>query len=230
MPDARAARASAADLACGAMGHDRCGHRPRARLGEITEYEQTVRSTVMTRVLRRLGPTKGFIAFYRRFGPKVDPWLMRSRGGRTMTRLYGLPSLLLDTIGVKTGLVRTSPLLYVRDGDDFVVVGTNFGQLTHPAWTANLLAHPQATIEVGHVRVAVGGELVDQAGWDRNWPRFRAVMRATPGTWRPVGIAHRGCSCCIPRLEHSTTTPRRRTISPQWSTGSGQYVNSIASL
>ena len=145
------------------------------RLDEIAEFEQSVHSTLMTRVFRRLGPTKGFIALYRRLGPKVDPWVMRSRGGRTMTRLYGLPGLLLDTTGVKSGLVRTSPLLYVRDGDDFAVVGTNFGQFTHPAWTANLLAHPRADIEVSQVRVAVEAELVDQAGWDRNWPRFCAV-------------------------------------------------------
>ena len=160
---------------CAAMGYDKCGHRPRdpARRDHRVRADRPQHRD--DRVLRRLGPTKGFIAFYRRFGPKVDPWVMRSRGGRTMTRLYGLPSLLLDTIGVKTGFVRTSPLLYVRDGDDFVVIGTNFGQLTHPAWTANLLAHPQATIEVGQVRVAVEAELVDQAGWDRNWPRFCAV-------------------------------------------------------
>lgn len=146
-----------------------------ARLDQIAEYERTVHTTVMTRVLRSLGPTKGFIAFYRRFGPKVDPWVMRSRGGRTMTRLYGLPGLLLDTIGAQSGLVRTSPLLYLRDGDDFVIIGTNFGQLAHPAWTANLLAHPRAHIEVALVRVAVEAELADQAGWDRNWPRFCAV-------------------------------------------------------
>ena len=160
-------------LQCGGMTH--ADTDLATRLGEIAEYEHTVHSTLMTRIFRRLGPTKGFIAFYRRFGPKVDPWVMRSRGGRTMTRLYGLPGLLLDTTGVKTGLVRTSPLLYVRDGDDFVVIGTNWGQLAHPAWTANLLAHPQAHIEVAQVRVAVEAELVDQACWDRNWTRFCAV-------------------------------------------------------
>ena len=148
------------------------------RLGEIAEYEQTVHSTLMTRIFRRLGPTKGFIAFYRRFGPKVDPWVMRSRGGRTMTRLYGLPGLLLDTTGVKTGLVRTSPLLYVRDHDDFVVIGTNWGQLAHPAWTATCSPIPRPIIEVAQVRVAVEAELVDQAGWDRNWTPPSAAVYA----------------------------------------------------
>ena len=67
------------------------------------------------------------------------------------------------------------PLIYVRDGDDFVVVGTNFGQRHHPGWTANLMAHADASIEVGPERLPVTGELVDQATWERLWPRFVAI-------------------------------------------------------
>jgi len=143
-----------------------------ARLRQVAEYERTLRPTPLTRVLRSVGQTKAFAALYRRIGPKLDPWLMRKSGGRAITRRYGLPALLLNTTGSRTGLVRTSPLLYLRDGDDFVVVGTNFGQFHHPAWTANLLACPQAEVEVGQVRLAVVAELVDQAAWERNWSRF----------------------------------------------------------
>ena len=67
------------------------------------------------------------------------------------------------------------PPIYVRDGDDFMVVGTNFGQRHHPGWTANLLAHPDASIEVGPERLPVTGELADQATWERLWPRFVAI-------------------------------------------------------
>ena len=56
-----------------------------------------------------------------------------------------------------------------------MVVGTNFGQRHHPGWTANLLAHPDASIEVGPERLSVTGELVDEATWERLWPRFVAV-------------------------------------------------------
>jgi len=145
------------------------------RLREIASYERTIHQTPLTRFLRSAGRTKAFSAVYRHIGPTLDPWLMRKPRGRAITRLYGLPALLLDTVGSKTGLVRTSPLLYVRDGEDFVVVGTNFGQFHHPAWTANLLACPQADIEVGPVRVAVVAELVDQARWEKDWARFCGI-------------------------------------------------------
>ena len=49
-------------------------------------------------------------------------------------------------------------LIYVRDGADFMVVGSNFGQHHHPGWTANLLAHPDAFIEVGPERLPVTDE------------------------------------------------------------------------
>jgi len=143
-----------------------------ARLHQVSDYEKKVHHTPLTSLLRAAGKTKVFSSFYRRIGPTMDPWLMKKSGGRAISRLYGLPALLLDTVGSKTGLTRTSPLLYLRDGEDFVVVGTNFGQFHHPAWTANLLAEPRAHVAVGPIRLAVVAELVDQAGWDSIWPRF----------------------------------------------------------
>jgi len=86
-----------------------------------------------------------------------------------------MPALILDTIGARSGLPRSSALLDVRDGNDVVVVGTNFGQFRHPAWTANLVVHPDAEIEVGAVRLAVESELADQPTWDRLWPQFCAI-------------------------------------------------------
>lgn len=147
----------------------------RARLSRVGEYEKTVHHTPVTTMLRSVGRTSAFSSLYRRVGPKLDPWLMRRSGGRTITRLYGLPALLLDTTGAKSGLARTSPLLYLRDNEDFVVVGTNFGQFHHPAWTTNLLAHPEAHVEIGPVRIAVVAKLADQGTWEKNWARFCAL-------------------------------------------------------
>lgn len=142
------------------------------RLRQVADYERTVHHTPLTSLLRSAGRTKAFSSLYRRIGPTIDPWLMRKSGGRAVTRLYGLPALLLDTVGARSGMTRTSPLLYLRDGDDFVVVGTNFGQFHHPAWTTNLLADSHAYVEIGPVRLAVVAEQVDQAGWERIWRRF----------------------------------------------------------
>ncbi len=147
----------------------------RAVLDRIALHERGLRKTWVHQVLRALGPTRAFASLYRRLGPKLDPWLLRVTGGRIATRWYGVPSLLLITTGAKTGLKRTSPLLYVRDGDDFVVVGTNFGTEHHPAWTANLLKTPGAEIVVGDDTLAVTAALCDRAAFDRLWPSFTAV-------------------------------------------------------
>ncbi len=143
------------------------------KLRRIADHERRLRPTV-PHVLQSAGRTRAFAAFYRRYGPKADPWLFRKTQGRAAIPL-GFPILLLTTTGARSGLSRVMPLVYVRDGDDFVVVGTNFGQRHHPGWTANLMAHPDASIEVGSERLPVTGELADRATWERLWPRFVAL-------------------------------------------------------
>ena len=143
-----------------------------AKLQRIAGLERGLRPTV-PRVIQSIGRTRAFAAFYRRYGPRADPWLFRKTRGQAGVRL-GLPILLLTTTGARSGSPRVMPLAYVRDGGDFIVVGSNFGQRHHPGWTANLLAHPDATIEVGPERLPVTGELVAQATWERLWPRFVA--------------------------------------------------------
>jgi hypothetical protein len=59
-------------------------------------------------------------------------WLLRKTQGHAALWL-GLPALLLTTTGAKSGLPRVAPLIYVRDGDDFVAVGTNLASGTTPA-------------------------------------------------------------------------------------------------
>ena len=147
----------------------------QAALGRIAAHEAGIEQTWTNRLLRKIGPTRPFIAVYRRLGPVLDPWLFRMTGGRIATKVYGFPALLLITTGDKSGQRRTSPLLYARDGDDFLIVGTNFGTEHHPAWTGNLLKTPAAEIVVGEDTLQVVAEQVDDATFDRVWPRFSAV-------------------------------------------------------
>lgn len=145
------------------------------RLERVGEFEAARRATPVTRLLSVVGKTRAFARVYRVLGPAVDPWILHRSKGKVASRVYGLPALLLTTVGCRTGETRVSPLLYVRDGDDFVVVGTNFGQHRHPGWTANLMARPEAEIEVGPERLAVKAGLADEPTWQRLWPRFVAV-------------------------------------------------------
>jgi deazaflavin-dependent oxidoreductase (nitroreductase family) len=60
----------------------------------------------------------------------------------------------------------------VVDGDAWVVVGSNWGQQHHPAWTANLLAHPDATVTLDGTDHPVRGRLLEGAERSRVWPRI----------------------------------------------------------
>jgi deazaflavin-dependent oxidoreductase (nitroreductase family) len=84
----------------------------------------------------------------------------RSRGRYTVLGPLGAPTMLLTTTGAVTGQTRTSPLLFARDNDDILVAGSNFGQEHHPAWSKNLIVHPEATVTIGGKPVPVTAELL----------------------------------------------------------------------
>ena len=88
---------------------------------------------------------------FRWLGPKVFPRfhrvVLRATGGRTMLDSKAQPMLLLATTGAKSGQRRETPLATVPlQRGTYLVVGSNFASERHPAWTANLLAHPDATV------------------------------------------------------------------------------------
>jgi deazaflavin-dependent oxidoreductase (nitroreductase family) len=61
----------------------------------------------------------------------------------------GRPLLLLTTTGARSGKLRTTPIMYIPDGDRLMVIASNMGAPTHPDWYHNLVAHPEVTVEVG---------------------------------------------------------------------------------
>jgi deazaflavin-dependent oxidoreductase (nitroreductase family) len=83
----------------------------------------------------------------------------------------GRPLLLLTTTGAKSGLRRTTPMMYVPDGDRLLVIASNAGAPAHPDWYHNLLAHPEVAVEVGAdtfgARAVVLEGTERQQLWDR---------------------------------------------------------------
>ena len=99
-------------------------------------------------------------------------FVYRATGGRVGARLPGLPGiLLLDHIGRKSGKRRTTPLVYMPDGDDLVVVASKGGYAKHPAWLLNLRAHPDTTVQIGSRRMNVRAEEARAEERSRIWPR-----------------------------------------------------------
>ena len=73
----------------------------------------------------------------------------RANGGKVGGVWEGRPLLLLTTTGAKSGQRRTTPVMYLPDGDRLLVFATKAGAPTNPAWYHNLIAYPEVTVEVG---------------------------------------------------------------------------------
>lgn len=81
------------------------------------------------------------------------------------------PMLLLDHVGARSGTRRTSPLVYVRDGDDVVIVASKGGHPKHPAWFHNLKANPQTVVQIGGERRAVRARVARPEERGRLWAK-----------------------------------------------------------
>jgi deazaflavin-dependent oxidoreductase (nitroreductase family) len=98
---------------------------------------------------------------------KLNVPLYRLSRGRLLGKVGRAPVLLLTTTGRRSGQQRTAPVLYMRDGTGWVVIGSNAGNPRPPAWSLNLVANPDAEVEVGRerrpvrARVAEGEERTD---------------------------------------------------------------------
>jgi F420H(2)-dependent quinone reductase len=88
------------------------------------------------------------------------------------------PMLLLDHVGARSGTKRTTPLLYVRDGDDVILVASKGGYPRNPAWFHNLMANPDTSIQIGSSRQQVHARLADPEERKRLWPE---VVKAYAG-------------------------------------------------
>ena len=96
----------------------------------------------------------------------------RATGGLLGHRVpFAPPMLLLDHVGARSGVHRTSPLAYVRDGENLVVVASKGGNPRNPGWFHNLRANPETTVQVGGERRRVRARLATPQERTRLWPR-----------------------------------------------------------
>ena len=104
--------------------------------------------------------------------------IYQSTGGRIGTRLVDNDMLLLTTVGRVTGSPHTVPLLYLRNGDRYVVFASWGGRDHHPEWYLNLLAEPVARVRVGGMRTDVSART---AGGDERERWWNAAQQAYDG-------------------------------------------------
>ena len=98
-------------------------------------------------------------------------------GGRFGERIGRTRMLLLRTRGRKTGRQRTAALLYHRDGDDYIVVGSKGGSDSAPAWLLNLKMAPEVEVQVGPKHFKARARIASASERRRLWPE---VVRLWP--------------------------------------------------
>jgi len=108
---------------------------------------------------------------------RIHVALYRRSAGKLGGHVPGWPAariVLVDHTGAKSGIRRTSPLMYHEDGDAIAVAASKAGQPTNPAWFHNLKANPETTIQIGSVVRKVRARVATAEERDRLWPEFVA--------------------------------------------------------
>jgi len=112
--------------------------------------------------------------FMFRFGVGLHAKLYKLTGGRFFGGGDQGSILVLNHKGAKSGKVRDTPLMYIRDGDNYLIVASAGGDARNPGWYHNLMAHPDTTVNLNGDTVAVHAR---DAGPDRDqlWQKIVAA-------------------------------------------------------
>lgn len=101
--------------------------------------------------------------------------LYRMGGGKFANKIANLPVLMLTTFGRKTGKPHTNPVVYIQDGQDYVVSASSGGMDWHPGWYLNLKHTSEAKIEIGDKTFNVQAVIMDGEERVRLYEKFKAA-------------------------------------------------------
>ncbi|SDM73207.1 deazaflavin-dependent oxidoreductase, nitroreductase family [Streptomyces sp. cf386] len=115
------------------------------------------------RVVQKVSSTRGFAKVAPHLIPALDRAVHRLTRGKVLLSAQMLPGVILTSTGARSGLSRRTPLACMPEegGSGWILVGSNFGRTGHPAWTANLLAHPDAEISWKGTDIPVRAQLLE---------------------------------------------------------------------
>lgn len=107
---------------------------------------------------------------------RLHEQLYKRTGGWVGHRMIGVPTLLLSTVGRRSGAIRTNALVYARDGEDYLLVASNGGADSPPAWLHNLRANPQVEIQVARERRKGTSRVIEATDpeYERVWKTVNA--------------------------------------------------------
>ncbi|WP_210588899.1 nitroreductase family deazaflavin-dependent oxidoreductase [Streptomyces sp. GESEQ-35] len=143
---------------------------------------------VGVRLVQKVSSTPGFAKVAPHVVPALDRAVHRLTRGKVLLSAQLLPGVILTSTGAKSGQTRRTPLACMpEDGGDggrgWILVGSNFGRAGHPAWTHNLLAHPDAEVSWKGRDIPVRARLLEgeerAAAWKAVlafWPPYAAYQ------------------------------------------------------
>jgi deazaflavin-dependent oxidoreductase (nitroreductase family) len=124
-------------------------------------------------VTRRHGVRNSrFLAVLLKYFARVHIWVYRRTNGRLGARLLWFPSALLTTTGRKSGEPRTTPTLYLRDGDRVILPASFGGRAENPTWYLNLKENPAVQVQIRAERLALSARDATDAERARYWPQL----------------------------------------------------------
>ncbi len=98
----------------------------------------------------------------------------RANGGVVGGRFQDRDLLLLNTIGAKSGLIRVIPVVYMVEGDRYIIIASKGGAPTHPDWYYNIVAHPEFDVEVGTEKFKVEATVAEEPERTRLYDKMAA--------------------------------------------------------
>lgn len=149
--------------------------------------------------MQKVSATRGFAKVAPTFVPALDRTVHRLTRGKVLLSARMLPGVVLTATGARSGRPRSTPLACMpQDDGTFLLVGSNWGRPGHPAWTANLLKHPEARISWKGRDIEVQAELLSGAERDaawatllRFWPPYAAYAARVDREIRVFRLARR---------------------------------------
>jgi deazaflavin-dependent oxidoreductase (nitroreductase family) len=141
-----------------------------------------MRAGIGVRLVQKASATRMFARVAPHVVPALDRAVHRLTRGRVLPSASMLPGAILTSTGARSGLPRHTPLACMPEesGGSWLLVGSNFGRTDHPAWTYNLLARPDASINRHGEDIAVTARLLE--GEER-----AAAWQALVAFWPPYG-------------------------------------------
>lgn len=114
--------------------------------------------------------------------------LYQRTDGRVGHKLLGVPTLLLSTVGRKTGKHRVNALTYATVPDGYAVVASNGGAARDPGWLHNIIANPTATVQIGREKFPARGRVLrpDDEGYREAWDAANKINRDRYSTYQKM--------------------------------------------